>query len=77
MAELFFKGTVKRGEIISMIKRSTKNQVKGGARELAGKAQEKVGRASKRPDIQDKGTANKVAGKVQKKVGQVQRVFEK
>jgi uncharacterized protein YjbJ (UPF0337 family) len=60
-----------------MIRRSTKDQAKGSARELKGKIEERAGRALKRPDIQDKGTVDKVSGKVQKKVGQVRRVFEK
>ncbi len=60
-----------------MIRRSTKNQAKGSARELKGKVKERAGRVLKRPDIQDQGAIERAGGKLQKKVGQVQRVFEK
>jgi len=60
-----------------MIRRSTKNETKGVARELKGKLTEKAGQVLNKPDMEAKGTAEKVAGKVQKKVGQIQRVFEK
>ena len=38
---------------------------------------EKVGRATKNPNLQNEGTDEKVGGKIQKKVGQVEEVFEK
>ncbi|MFN7141311.1 MAG: CsbD family protein [Limisphaerales bacterium] len=60
-----------------MIKRSTENETKGGAKDLKGRIKEGVGRAMNRPDIEDEGTADRAEGKIQKKVGQVQKVFEK
>lgn len=59
-----------------MIRRSTKNQAKGTAKEVSGKIKEKAGRATNNPRLEDKGTGERVTGKVQKKVGQIQRVFE-
>jgi uncharacterized protein YjbJ (UPF0337 family) len=60
-----------------MLKRSTKNESKGAAKDIKGRMKEGAGRAMNRPDIQDEGTADRAEGKVQKKVGQIQRVFDK
>ena len=61
----------------SKVRESTKDQVKGSARELKGKVKQGVGRAARRPDIEAEGTVDRASGKVQKKVGQIKRVFEK
>ena len=61
----------------SKVRESTKDQVKGSARELKGKMKQGVGRATRRPDIETEGTIDRTGGKVQKKVGQIKRVFEK
>ncbi len=59
------------------MKQSTKDQIKGSARELQGAAQKNAGKALNRPDIEDKGRGKEIEGKVQKKVGQVKKVFGK
>src|SRR5947208_3378456 len=48
------------------------NQVKGAAKDIAGKAQEKFGEVTNQPGQQVKGMAKQVEGKVQKGVGNVQ-----
>ena len=57
------------------MKTSTKDQIKGKAREMAGNAQKEAGKAMDRPDIEDKGRGQEVRGKIQKKVGQIGKVF--
>ncbi|HXN99485.1 MAG TPA: CsbD family protein [Candidatus Acidoferrales bacterium] len=59
------------------MKNSTKDQAEGTMHEVKGKVKEKVGRATKNPNLIEEGQDENVAGKVQKKVGQVERVFEK
>jgi uncharacterized protein YjbJ (UPF0337 family) len=49
------------------------NQVKGTAKDIAGKVQEKVGEITGSADQQVKGTAKQVEGKLQKGVGDVQQ----
>ena len=49
------------------------NQAKGSAKNLAGKAQEKLGRAVGSEKQQAKGLAKQVAGKTQKKAGDLQK----
>ena len=46
-----------------------KDQVKGSAKRLAGKAQEKTGKLTKNRKQQAKGVAKQAAGKVQKSYG--------
>jgi uncharacterized protein YjbJ (UPF0337 family) len=46
-----------------------KDQVKGSAKQIAGKAQEKAGKLLKNRKQQVKGTAKQAAGKVQKAYG--------
>ncbi len=48
-----------------------KHQVEGKAKDLAGKAQEKLGEATGNKETQAKGEARQVEGKMQKKVGDV------
>jgi uncharacterized protein YjbJ (UPF0337 family) len=59
------------------MKSSTKDQIKGKLLEVKGAAKEKVGKATKNPDLEAEGQADKLVGKVQQKVGQVKKVFEK
>ena len=56
---------------------STKDKVKGAVNEACGKIKEKIGAATKNPDLQDEGTGEKVKGKVQSKIGDIKKVFEK
>jgi uncharacterized protein YjbJ (UPF0337 family) len=56
---------------------STKDKAEGTAHELKGAIKEKVGHATKNPDLENEGTAEKLGGKVQKKVGDIKKVFEK
>ena len=58
------------------MKESTKDKVRGGAREIAGKVKEQTGKIIKNPDLEERGRAQKTAGKVQKKIGDVEKVFE-
>ena len=48
------------------------NQVKGTAKDIAGKAQEKFGEMTNQPGQQVKGMAKQVEGKVQKGAGDLQ-----
>jgi uncharacterized protein YjbJ (UPF0337 family) len=54
-----------------------RDQVKGAAKDVAGKIQRKVGELTGDTKQQVKGTAKQVAGKVQKGVGNVEQVLEK
>jgi uncharacterized protein YjbJ (UPF0337 family) len=56
---------------------STKDKVKGTAKEAVGKVKEETGKAIGNPDLRDRGTAEKVAGKVERKIGDVKKVFGK
>jgi uncharacterized protein YjbJ (UPF0337 family) len=46
-----------------------KDQVKGTAKNVAGKIQEKAGKIVGNPDQQVKGLGKQIAGKIQKNVG--------
>lgn len=59
------------------MKDSTKDKVEGAVHELKGSAKEKVGRATKNPNLEAEGSDEKLGGKIQKKVGDVEKVFEK
>lgn len=48
-----------------------KDQIKGAAKEVAGKVQRKVGEMVDSPEHEAKGAAKEVSGKVQKRVGDV------
>jgi uncharacterized protein YjbJ (UPF0337 family) len=56
---------------------STKDKVKGTAKEAVGKVKEETGKALGNPNLRDRGTAEKVAGKLERKVGDVKKVFGK
>ena len=47
---------------------STKDKLAGAVHEAKGAAKEKVGQATKKPDLEAEGTDEKLAGKVQKKL---------
>jgi len=51
-----------------------KDQVKGKAKEVGGKVQQKVGEAVGSRQQQSEGLSNQAEGKVQKKVGDVKEV---
>ena len=59
------------------MKPSTHDETAGKFHEAKGDVKEKLGRATKNPNLEDEGTAEKVSGKVQKKIGQVEKVLEK
>ena len=50
-----------------------KDQAKGAAKDVAGKAQEELGKITGNADQQAKGEARQVEGKVQKAVGNVKQ----
>jgi len=54
-----------------------RNQVKGAARDVAGKVQQKVGELAGSKTQQAKGVAKQVEGKVQQGVGNVEQALEK
>ncbi len=54
---------------------STKDRVKGTAKEAVGKVKEETGKAIGNPDLEDRGTAEQIAGKVERKVGELKKVF--
>ncbi|WP_208278345.1 CsbD family protein [Massilia oculi] len=51
-----------------------KDQVKGKAKEVGGKVQQKVGEAVGSRQQQSEGLSNQAEGKVQKKVGDVKEI---
>jgi uncharacterized protein YjbJ (UPF0337 family) len=53
-----------------------RNQVKGAAKDVAGKVQRKVGELTGDENQQAKGTAKQVEGKVQKGVGNVEQALD-
>jgi uncharacterized protein YjbJ (UPF0337 family) len=54
-----------------------RNQVKGAAKNAAGKIQQKFGELTGNKTQQAKGVAKRVAGKLQKGVGNVEQAFDK
>ena len=59
------------------MKSSTKDQVEGTLHQVKGKAKEVAGKLSDNPKLEAEGTGEKIAGKVQGKIGQVKKVFGK
>ena len=53
-----------------------RNQVKGAAKDVAGKVQRKVGELTGNGNQRAKGTAKQVEGKVQKGVGNVEQALD-
>jgi uncharacterized protein YjbJ (UPF0337 family) len=60
---------------VAMPRESTKDQVKGKAREIKGKIKKKAGRVLHRPVLVAEGQGEEIAGKVQRKVGQIKKAF--
>jgi uncharacterized protein YjbJ (UPF0337 family) len=54
-----------------------RNQVKGAAKDVAGKVQRKVGELTGNEDQQAKGATKQVEGKVQRGVGNVEQALNK
>jgi uncharacterized protein YjbJ (UPF0337 family) len=54
-----------------------RNQVKGAAKDVAGKVQRKVGELTGNENQQAKGAAKQAEGKVQKGVGNVEQTLDK
>jgi uncharacterized protein YjbJ (UPF0337 family) len=59
------------------MKSSTKDKIKGTAKEAAGKVKETTGRTTGNRDMEDRGTTEKAGGKIQRKVGDIKKVFGK
>ncbi len=53
-----------------------KEQVKGTAKDIAGKAQQKVGEAIGSESQQAKGLAKQIEGKTEKAIGNVKEAFD-
>ncbi|NNG24507.1 CsbD family protein [Telluria aromaticivorans] len=53
-----------------------KDQVKGKAKDIGGKIQEKVGEATGNRQQQREGVSNQAEGKVQEKVGDVKNIVK-
>jgi len=54
-----------------------RNQVKGAAKDVVGKVQQKVGQLTGNKTQQAKGAAKQVAGKVQRGAGNVEEALDK
>ena len=54
-----------------------RNQVKGAAKDVAGKVQQKVGQLTGSKTQQAKGVAKQVEGKIQKGAGNVEQALDK
>jgi uncharacterized protein YjbJ (UPF0337 family) len=52
------------------------DQIKGKAKDIGGKIQEKVGEAVGNRQVQREGVSNQAEGKVQEKVGDVKDIFK-
>ena len=59
------------------MKDSAKDKVEGAVHDAKGTVKEKIGHATKNPNLEAEGQDEKVAGKIQKKVGDIEKVFEK
>jgi len=55
---------------------STRNRVRGKAREVKGKAKETIGRMRRDPDLADEGLGDQIAGRVQNIAGRIQKKLE-
>ena len=58
------------------MKESTKDKVEGALHQVKGAVKEKVGRATKNPNLEAEGTDEKLGGKIQKKVGDIEKVVD-
>lgn len=59
------------------MKSSTKDRVEGTLRQVKGGAKEIAGKLTDNPELEGEGTGERIAGKVQEKIGQVKKVWEK
>lgn len=59
------------------MKASNKDQAEGTFHEVKGKAKENAGKLIDNPELEAEGTGEKIAGKAQKKVDHVKKVFGK
>ena len=59
------------------MKSSTRDKTEGTFHEVKGKAKQMAGKLSDNTKLESKGKAEKIAGKVQEKVGQVKEVLGK
>jgi uncharacterized protein YjbJ (UPF0337 family) len=59
------------------MKSSTHDKMAGAAKSAAGKMKEKIGHATRNPNLQDEGTMQKAEGKAQSKMGDVKKVFDR
>ena len=59
------------------MKSSTRDKAEGTFHEVKGKAKEMAGKLTDNPELEAEGTDEKIAGKVQEKVGQVKKVLGK
>jgi uncharacterized protein YjbJ (UPF0337 family) len=57
------------------MKSSTTDQVEGTLHQVKGKAKEVAGKLTDNPKLEGEGTGEKIAGQVQEKIGQVKKVF--
>jgi uncharacterized protein YjbJ (UPF0337 family) len=57
------------------MKSSTEDQVEGTLHQVKGRAKEVAGKLTDNPKLEGEGTGEKIAGKVQEKIGQVKKVF--
>jgi uncharacterized protein YjbJ (UPF0337 family) len=55
------------------MKNSTKNRVRGTARELKGKAKETAGRIGGNAELENEGLDDQIIGKVQNVAGRIQK----
>ena len=59
------------------MKQSTKDKLSGKLNQAAGKGKEKLGRATRDPDLTAEGQSQQLRGKVENKVGDIKKVFNK
>ena len=59
------------------MKSSIRDKAEGTFHEVKGKAKEVAGKLSDNPKLRAEGTVEKIAGKVQEKIGQVKKVLGK
>lgn len=59
------------------MKSSNRSKAEGALHEVKGKAKEMAGKITDNPKLTTKGKAEKISGKAQGKVGEVKKVFGK
>lgn len=58
------------------MKPSTNDQIEGTLHQLKGGAKEVAGKITNNPNLAAEGQAEKLGGKIQEKIGQVEKVLE-